>query len=67
MIWLKKLILKWVDNMIYFNYKGQNIYYNQVGNGKPILLLHGNTASSKMFEPIIPILSKKYKVIYMDF
>lgn len=53
--------------MSYFNYKGQNIYYNQVGNGKPILLLHGNTASSKMFEPIIPILSKKYKVIYMDF
>lgn len=36
--------------MSYFNYKGQNIYYNQVGDGKTILLLHGNTASSYIFE-----------------
>lgn len=53
--------------MSYFNYKEKKIFYDEVGNGEPILLLHGNTVSSKMFIPIIPILSQKYRVIYMDF
>lgn len=53
--------------MSYFNYKEKKIFYDEVGNGEPILLLHGNTASSKMFTPIIPILSQKYRVIYLDF
>lgn len=53
--------------MSYFNYKEKKIFYDEVGSGEPILLLHGNTASSKMFMPIIPILSQKYRVIYMDF
>ena len=35
--------------------------------GKPLILLHGNTASGKMFDSIIPMLVEKYRVITMDF
>ncbi len=48
-------------------YNGYNVFYEEYGNGKPLILLHGNTASSKMFLPIIPELSKNHKVIVMDF
>lgn len=53
--------------MPYFEYKKKNIYYEEKGNGKPLVLLHGNTASSKMFEPIIDLYSDEYKVILIDF
>lgn len=43
--------------MSYFIYHGKKIFYREVGEGKPVLFLHGNTASSKMFEFILPALS----------
>lgn len=30
-----------------FHYEGKKIYYEEIGNGKPLLLLHGNTACGK--------------------
>ena len=53
--------------MSYFPYGSHQIYYESRGAGKPLILLHGNTASSRMFDPIIPILAQKYRVITMDF
>ena len=53
--------------MSYFNYEGNKIFYQEIGEGKPLILLHGNTASSKMFTPIIPLFSDNYHVITMDF
>lgn len=41
--------------MSYFIYHGKKIFYREVGEGKPVLFLHGNTASSKMFEFILPL------------
>lgn len=41
--------------MSYFTYYGKKIFYREVGEGKPVLFLHGNTASSKMFEFILPL------------
>ncbi len=35
--------------MSYFKYNGHNIFYQEIGQGNPLILLHGNTASSKMF------------------
>lgn len=55
------------DEMSYFDYKGKKIFYEDIGNGQPLLLLHGNTASSKMFEPIIPMLETNNRVITLDF
>ncbi len=53
--------------MSYFNYQSKNIYYTETGNGKPVVFLHGNTASSKMFEPLLPLYEEHYKVILLDF
>lgn len=53
--------------MPYFKYIDKNIYYNESGNGEPLLLLHGNTASSKMFDDIVNFYEKHFKVIVIDF
>ena len=53
--------------MSYFDYNGNMLYYEEHGAGKPLLLLHGNTASGKLFDPVIPVLSAKYHVIVPDF
>lgn len=53
--------------MAYFKYDSKEIYYYEIGQGKPILLLHGNTASSKMFELLLPMYQQDFKVILIDF
>lgn len=53
--------------MSYFGYQSKRIYYIEIGNGKPVLLLHGNTASSRMFEPLLTLYKNKFHVILMDF
>lgn len=53
--------------MSYLDYEGNRIFYEKTGDGKPLILLHGNTVSSKMFAPIIPLFSENYSVIIMDF
>ena len=53
--------------MSYFIYETKNIYYQVTGRGKPLMLLHGDTASSKMFEMVLPLYSRRFKVILMDF
>ncbi|QHQ62918.1 alpha/beta fold hydrolase [Anaerocolumna sedimenticola] len=53
--------------MSYYNYQSKNIFYEEIGTGKPLLLLHGNTASSNMFLNIANQYAEKYKVILIDF
>lgn len=53
--------------MPFFKYDDKQIYYNQKGHGKPVLLLHGNTASSNMFHDVIALYSKTFHVITIDF
>lgn len=53
--------------MSYFIYQSKKIYYTETGNGKPVVFLHGNTASSKMFEPLLPLYEDYFKVILVDF
>ncbi len=50
-----------------FIYNGKQVYYSEIGDGAPLLLLHGNTASSRMFESVLPLYTAKYRVILMDF
>lgn len=53
--------------MPYFKFNNKKVYYKIQGEGKPILLLQGNTMSSKMFVSVIGLFKRKYKVILIDF
>ena len=50
-----------------FNYQGNSVYYKISGKGEPLLLIHGNSVSSKMFDSVINTFSEKYQVIGFDF
>ncbi|MCI9583642.1 alpha/beta hydrolase [Clostridiaceae bacterium] len=53
--------------MAYFIYDNKKIYYKEIGNGKPLMFLHGNTASSGMFLEIVNRYTDIFKVILIDF
>lgn len=53
--------------MSYFNFNNKRIYYTEIGTGIPLLLLHGNTASSNMFAEIAEKYQTDFKVILIDF
>lgn len=53
--------------MSYFNYQGRNVFYTETGNGEPCIFLHGNTASSKMFEFVLPLYTADVRAILIDF
>lgn len=53
--------------MSYFCYHSNNIFYKVVGQGPPLFMLHGDTASSRMFELLLPLYQKNFRVILMDF
>jgi len=50
----------------YYTIRGIKIYAEQYGNGKPLLLLHGNGGNIGSMSSIIPYFSKRYKVIAVD-
>lgn len=45
---------------------GINLYYETVGKGTPLLLLHGNGEDSSIFDQIMEPLSQKYQVFALD-
>lgn len=53
--------------MPYFTFDKKKVFYKITGVGDPLLLLAGNTASSKMFNPVIKNYSKHFRVILIDF
>ena len=53
--------------MTYFRYQNKNCFYEEHGQGRPLILLHGNTASSDMFADVIEAFSADYKVVLVDF
>lgn len=52
--------------MSYFDYQEHHVYYEEYGEGPLLVMLHGNTASARMFEPLIE-LYKGYHIILIDF
>lgn len=53
--------------MAYFKYQGNSVFYEEFGQGNPLVFLHGNTASSKMFELLMPLYIKNFRCILIDF
>lgn len=50
----------------YYAIRDTKIYAEQYGNGRPLLLLHGNGGNISTMASIIPYFSKRYKVIAVD-
>lgn len=53
--------------MAYFSYNNKKVYYEVIGEGQPLLLLHGNSVSSKMFGGVLELYSEGYQLILIDF
>lgn len=51
---------------MYFKTSGAKLYYEQHGNGKPLILLHGNGENHEIFNKAIPILEKHFTVYAID-
>jgi pimeloyl-ACP methyl ester carboxylesterase len=45
---------------------GLNMYYQESGSGTPLVLLHGGTVSSNMWEPFLPSFTPHFRVITPD-
>jgi pimeloyl-ACP methyl ester carboxylesterase len=50
----------------YADVNGINLYYETHGTGRPLILLHGGLMSGEMFEPILPALAERHRVIAVD-
>lgn len=50
----------------YYNIRGFKMYCEVYGEGKPLLIIHGNGGSINNFVYQIPYFAKKYKVIIAD-
>lgn len=51
---------------MYIQLNGQIIYYEKTGEGSPVILVHGNGETHKIFDVLIPELSKKHTVYALD-
>ncbi len=50
----------------YYNIRGIKMYCEVYGQGKPLLLIHGNGGSLSAFSKNIPFFAQKYQVIAVD-
>ena len=53
--------------MSYFIFDNKKIYYEEKGEGTPLLILHGNTGSSNMFAGFVDRYSSDFNVVLIDF
>ena len=53
--------------MAYLSYQGKRLFYTEYGTGPVVLFLHGNTASSRLFEPLMPLYAARFRCILPDF
>ena len=50
----------------FFNYNGTNIYYEDTGNGEPLLLLHSFFGTADHWKPYVETYSKQFRTIAID-
>lgn len=53
--------------MAFFEFEKKKVFYKLIGRGETLLMLHGNTVSSKMLSQILKKYSKLFQVILIDF
>jgi pimeloyl-ACP methyl ester carboxylesterase len=52
--------------MPYFEHDGITLYYEQHGNGQPLLMLAGLASDSQSWLPVLEVLSNSFRLILMD-
>jgi len=50
----------------YVQANGLNVYYEECGSGRPLILLHGGTVTSQMWQPFLSSFSSHFRVITPD-
>jgi pimeloyl-ACP methyl ester carboxylesterase len=50
----------------YVQANGLHVFYEEYGQGRPLILLHGGTSSSATWKPYIPIFANHFRVITPD-
>lgn len=50
----------------YVEANGLNVYYEEYGSGKPLILLHGGSVTSRMWQAFLPSLASHFRVITPD-
>jgi pimeloyl-ACP methyl ester carboxylesterase len=50
----------------YADVNGLHLYYETLGSGKPLILLHGGLGSGEMFGPVLPALAANRQLILPD-
>jgi hypothetical protein len=48
--------------MPFFKYNGYNVYYEETREGFPLIVLHGNSVSSKLFDYVIDLYSENNRI-----
>lgn len=48
------------------NVNGLNLYYEKSGTGRPLILLHGNGQTHKIFDRAVPLLTEYFTVYAID-
>lgn len=48
-------------------YCGRSMFYQEAGEGPVLIFLHGNTASSRLFEPLLPLYTPHFRCVLLDF
>ena len=54
------------DRKMIFRYRNKQVRYEVTGSGEPVVLLHGFLESLEMWEPLLPHLTDRFKVIRVD-
>jgi pimeloyl-ACP methyl ester carboxylesterase len=45
---------------------GTRVFYHRLGEGEPVVLLHGIAHSSQAWQPVLPALAERYEVVAID-
>lgn len=48
------------------DFKGARLWYDEAGQGEAVLLLHGGLGDSTLWEPVVPILAERFRVLRTD-
>lgn len=48
-------------------YRGKTLFYQEMGEGPVVIFLHGNTASSRLFEMLLPLYTPHFRCVLLDF